>query len=384
MIKSPSLWKGIFCGLLQYLYKKLEKNGYTVYNYHCFQSKAFNGGVGSLKELFGTLADGQPVHLYTLQRDGIKAQIMNLGATLVRLFVPAPNGKVDDVVLGYDDPNAYLESDGFLGTVVGRNANRIKNGAFVLDNKTYTIDQNDNRNNLHSGNAYFYKRVWEVVSSDDTSIVFQLESPDGDQGFPGKATIRVTYALNPGRELSITYDAISDKDTVFNFTNHSYFNLAGHTNTHMAMGQELILPARVFAIADAESIPTGEMRAVDGSPMDFRAAKPIGRDIDQDYDALNLQGGYDHNFEVFANPCAILTDPASGRTMAVYTDCPGVQFYSGNYLNNPGKEGVFYCKRSGICLETQFYPDSVNKPQWRQPFVEAGTPYHSQTRYIFK
>jgi len=149
------------------------------------------------------------------------------------------------------------------------------------------------------------------------------------------------------------------------------------------MDQLLMLPGRFFNPDDAESIPTGELRNVEGTPFDFRTAKPIGRDINQDYDALNLQGGYDHNVEVYCNPCAVVSDPESGRTMSVYTDCPGVQFYSGNYLNNPGKGGVHYIKRGGICLETQFYPDSVNHPEWIQPFTKAGTPYHSETSYRF-
>ncbi len=337
-----------------------------------------------MKELFGTLASGQQVYLYTLQCGKLKAQVTDLGAALVRLFVPDQNGNVDDVVLGYDDPNEYVKQDGFLGAVVGRNANRVKNAAFVMDNRTYSMQANDNCNNLHSGPDCFNTRIWEVASCDDTSIVFALESPDGDQGFPGKASIQVTYTLKPEGELSITYEAVSDKDTVFNFTNHSYFNLAGHQNTERALAQELMIPGRVFCPDDELSIPTGELRSVEGTPMDFRVPKAIGKDVDEDYDALNLQGGYDHNYEVFTNPCAILSDPVSGRSMAVVTDCPGIQFYCGNYLNNPGKDGVHYPKRSGVCLETQYYPDSVNHPEWKQPFVKAGERYRSQTKFIFK
>ena len=337
-----------------------------------------------MKKLFGTLASGEQVSLYTLQCGAIKAELTELGATLVRLWVPDKNGKLDDVVLGYDDPKEYVSNDGFLGTVVGRNANRIKNSAFVMGSKTYALTPNEKTHNLHSGPDCFHKRIWEVLSYDETSICFGLESPHGDQGFPGKASIRVTYALEPGGVLSITYDAVSDRDTVFNFTNHSYFNLAGHQNPGKAMDQVLCLSGRFFNPDDAENIPTGELRSVENTPMDFRTPKPIGRDIDCDYEPLLLQGGYDHNYEVFASPCAYLSDPASGRTMAVITDCPGIQFYSGNYLKNAGKDGVYYTKRGGICLETQFYPDSVNHPEWPQPFTKAGQPYHSQTKYVFE
>ena len=193
----------------------------------------------------------------------------------------------------------------------------------------------------------------------------------------------MTYALEYPGTLSITYEGVCDEDTVFNMTNHSYFNLAGHNKGSKAMDQILSMSARVFTVANAESIPTGELRSVEGSPMDFRSPKPIGRDIDADYEPLKLQNGYDHNFEVFCNPCAILSDPESGRTMSVVTDCPGVQLYTGNFLSETGKDGVVYGKRHGICLETQYYPDAVNHPEWAQPFVKAGETYHSVTKYIF-
>ena len=200
---------------------------------------------------------------------------------------------------------------------------------------------------------------------------------------PGNAQITVTYRIDGDNGLHIVYDGICDQDTVFNLTNHSYFNLAGHQHTDKAMDQVLSLPARHFCPDDAESIPTGEKRDVSGTPMDFRAPKAIGRDIGIDYDALNLQGGYDHNFEVFCNPCATLTDPASGRSMSVYTDCPGIQFYSGNFLDDEGKDGIHYGKRSGVALETQFYPDALHHPDWAQPITKAGQRYHSETCYRF-
>lgn len=336
-----------------------------------------------MKERFGTLPSGQEASLYTISCGRITAVVTDLGATLVRLLVPDADGRTADVVLGYDTPAEYLQNGGFLGATVGRNANRVKNAAFLLNGEKIRLTPVEGNNNLHSGPDCLKDRLWTAASVSETAVTFRLDSPDGDQGFPGNAVLCVTYAVDSSDTLHIRYDCVSDKDTVFNMTNHSYFNLAGHDHPEAAMEQVLTIPGRFFTAADAESIPTGELRPVDGSPMDFRTPKPIGRDIGADYDALNLQGGYDHNYEVFCDPCAILTDPVSGRTMAVSTDLPGVQFYAGNYLDQPGKGGVYYGKRSGVALETQYYPDSVNHPEWPQPFVKAGTPWHSETRFRF-
>jgi aldose 1-epimerase len=338
-----------------------------------------------MKKVFGVRADGQTAHLYTITGGGLTAEVSDHGATLVKLFVPDANGKLDDVVLGFDTPDAYAKSGTYFGATVGRNANRVGNATFTLNGKVYKLDPNDNGvNNLHSGFDPYKNRLWKVVNHEENTISLQLLSPDGDQGFPGNAEIHVTYTLESNGTLAIIYDGICDKDTVFNLTNHTYFNLAGHSHPEKAMDQILSMPARHFTACDAASIPTGENRSVEGSPMDFREPKPIGRDIHEDYDALKLQGGYDHNFEVFTNPCAILSDTESGRTMAVITDCCGVQFYSGNFLEGEtGKDGVSYINRGGICLETQFYPDCVNHPDWKQPIVKAGQRYHSETRYKF-
>lgn len=338
-----------------------------------------------MKKAFGILPDGSKASLYTIKGGDLTAEISDFGATVVKLFVPDTQGNIADVVLGFDDPNDYAASTTYFGATVGRNANRVGNACFVMNGKTYSLDTNDNgRNNLHSGFDPYKNRLWKVERHDADSIRFSLQSPDGDQGFPGNATIHVTYTLDPNNTLRITYDAVCDKDTVFNMTNHTYFNLAGHDHPEKAMDQILSMPARFFTVCDADSIPTGENRSVEGTPFDFREPKPIGRDIGEDYDALKLQGGYDHNFEVFTAPGAILSDPESGRTMAVITDCPGVQFYSGNFLaGETGKDGVSYCYRGGICLETQFYPDSINHPEWPQPFKKAGERYHTETKYRF-
>ncbi len=336
-----------------------------------------------MKKSFGKLPTGEETFLYTISCGGITAAVTDFGATLVQLYVPDADGNCVDVTLGYDDAQGYLNGTCFLGATVGRSANRIKGSKFTLDGICYKLTPNENDNNLHSGPNCYHTRIWTMTDCTNESVTFHLDSPNGDQGFPGNASIDIRYSLDSSGGLHITYDAVADHDTVFNLTNHSYFNLAGQGNPGAAMDQLLMLPARVFAVADNESIPTGELRQVDGTPMDFRTPKPIGQDINEDYEPLNLQGGYDHNFEVFCNPCAVLSDPVSGRTMSVYTDLPGVQFYAGNFLSGKGKGGVEYGKRSGIALETQYYPDAIHHPQWAQPVTKAGEKYHTETVYRF-
>ena len=338
-----------------------------------------------MKKTFGVRADGQEAFLYTITGGGLTAEFTDHGATLVKLFVPDKQGNIADVVLGFDHPDEYTKSGTFFGATVGRCANRIGGARFTLNGKEYKVDPNDNEvNSLHGGFDPYKNRLWKVLDHEQNMIRFYLFSPDGDQGMPGNAEISVTYSLEADGILRIAYDAVSDKDTVFNLTNHSYFNLAGHDHPQKAMEQVLSMPARYFTPDDALNIPTGELRPVDGTPMDFRTPKAIGWDLGEDYDALRLQGGYDHNWEVFCNPCAILSDPASGRMMSVYTDCVGLQFYCGNFLEGElGKDGVSYCYRGGIALETQFYPNSVNNPQWAQPITKAGERYHSVTEYRF-
>lgn len=335
-----------------------------------------------MKSYFGKTPQGEDAYLYTISCGQLRAEISDFGATLVKLFVPDSQGSMEDVVLGFDSPADYAASGTFFGATVGRNANRVNDACFILNNATCFLRANDGSNNLHSGPNYYKDRLWKVASHKTDAIRLTLYSPHGDQGFPGNAHISVRYQLEADG-LRILYDAFSDQDTVFNLTNHSYFNLAGHQNTEKAMDQILSMPARFFTPANKESIPTGECRPVAGTPMDFRIPKPLSRDIHADYEALHLQAGYDHNFEVFCNPCAYLFDPGSGRSMAVQTNCPGLQMYSANYTDEIGKSGIHYPKRSGICLETQFFPDSVNHPEWKQPFVKAGEKYHSETKYCF-
>ena len=337
-----------------------------------------------MREYFGTLPTGAEAGLYTISRGGLTAAITDYGASLVRLLVPDAAGNLADVVLGYDDANGYRTANGAaLGATVGRNANRLKDSSFVLNGKIWQLPANEGANNLHSGPDFYFQRLWQCIHHSEDSVTLELFSPHGDQGFPGNATIRVPYSLDAHGGLHIVYDALCDQDTVFNLTNHSYFNLAGHEKTDTAMEQLLCIPGRFFCPDDAENIPTGELRPVAGTPMDFRIPKAISRDIGLDYEPLKLQGGFDHNWEVYCNPCATLSDPVSGRTMAVYTDCPGVQFYAGNFLNEQGKNGVFYGKRSGVALETQYYPDALHHSDWPQPVTKAGETYHSETVYRF-
>ena len=249
-----------------------------------------------MKKTFGILPTGEEAFLYTISCGKLTASVTDYGATLVSLLVPDKDGNVADVVLGCEDANGYREGTCFLGCVVGRNANRIGGSSFPMGDMTIRMKANEGPNNLHSGPDFFHTRLWSVVLHTKNSITLELISPAGDQGFPGKATIRVTYRLDSQGGLHMIYDAVADRDTVFNLTNHSYFNLAGHDKTEAAMDQLLTIPGRFFNPDDAENIPTGELRKVAGTPMDFRAPKPIGQDIGADYEPLKLQGGYDHNF----------------------------------------------------------------------------------------
>ena len=336
------------------------------------------------KKPFGILPSGDRAFLYTLSNGKLTAEISDFGATLVRLYVPDRDGNLEDVVLGFDDANGYLGSTTYFGATVGRNANRIGGASFTLNGEKVQMPANEGCNNLHSGPDSYAYRLWQVKCWEENTIIFSLHSPNGDQGFPSNADVQVAYTLTENA-LCITYEAVSDGDTVFNLTNHSYFNLAGHHRPALAMGQILQIHADAFTPSDSQSIPTGEIRSVANTPMDFRTPKAIGQYIDRDYESLHLQGGYDHNFCLNSNLCAVVYDPVSGRKMEVTTDCPGLQFYSGNFLQGEqGKDGVSYCYRGGIALETQYYPNAVNNPQWPQPITKAGETYRSQTKYTFK
>ena len=329
-----------------------------------------------MEKTFGYLADGREARLYTIENGRVRAEVTNFGAALVSLYVDGV-----DVCLGLDDVQAYATQGGYLGAVVGRNANRVGGAKFVMNGEIVTLPANEGTTCLHSGPDGWSHRLWEKKSHSASSLTLGIFSPDGDQGFPGNADMTVTYTIeNDG--LTISYRAVSDKDTVFNVTNHAYFDLFGQDKPERAMDQELMVPARAFCPDDAKNIPTGELRNVEGTPFDFGSFKAIGRDISMDYEPLHLQGGYDHNFVNVGEVCAVMRNPENGLTMTVTTDLPGVQVYAGNFLDNTGK-GVVYGKRSGVALETQYFPDSVNHPEWVQPFVKANEVWQSVTRYAF-
>lgn len=337
---------------------------------------------------FGQNKKGEQATLYTFRnQNGMTMEVTDFGATLYSLLVPDQEGNLCDVVLGYDEPAGYEGPAGtFFGATVGRHANRIGKGRFSLNGKDYQLAINNGSNNLHSGLDFYSFRIWKVRDITENSITFYLHSPDQDQGFPGALDIEVTYTLTEDNAIRIDYDGVPDQDTVINMTNHSYFNLDGHASGDI-LDQEVWIDADSFTRVDETSVPTGEILPVEGTPMDFRVKKKVGRDIDTDYEALNIGKGYDHNW-VLNNQgelvkVAELSSDVSGITMEVYTDLPGVQIYTANYVENEvGKGGVVYQPRQGICFETQYYPDAVNHNHFPSPICRAGEVY--QTTTIFK
>lgn len=337
---------------------------------------------------FGKSKDGKEAHLYLIQNEkGMRAYVSDFGASLVRLFVPDKEGKFRDVVHGYDDASGYENGDAGFGATVGRNANRIGGASLEINGVRYELDKNDNGNNLHSGLNHYQKRIWSVEKYENNEITMILHSPDKDQGYPGALDMRVTYTVEENNTLSIHYEAIPDQDTVINMTNHSYFNLNGH-DSGTVLEHKVTLYAEEFTPADEQSIPTGEIRSVDGTPMDFRSGRILGTDIDADYEPLRFGGGYDHNWVLknesrFDKVAEVVSDD-SGIVMEVYTDLPGVQMYTANFLDHePGKDGAIYTKRSAVCLETQYFPDAVHHDNFPQPLCRKGQKYDTRTAYRF-
>jgi aldose 1-epimerase len=334
-------------------------------------------------------AGGRAVDLYVLTNaGGMTAKVMTYGATLTELDTPDRGGKLGDVVLGFDSLGGYLQKEPFFGATVGRVGNRIAKGVFTLGGQTYHLATNDGPNHLHGGNRGFDKRVWsaEVVPGDAASVRFTYVSADGEEGYPGACTVTVTYSLSDANELRRDYTVAPDKDTPANVTNHSYFNLGGPENGGI-LDQEVTLNADRYTPVDATLIPTGELRRVDGTPMDFRKATAVGARIKE---VGGTPVGYDHNFVLNSGggtlaPVATVHDPKSGRTMEVSSTEPGVQFYSGNFLDGTltGKKGVVYRQYWGLCLETQHFPDSVNHPNFPSYVVRAGETYRSTTVFRF-
>lgn len=341
------------------------------------------------KEAFGIMPDGREISLYTIEnQNGVSASVTDLGAIWVRMLVPDRDGNVSDVLLGYDDAEGYLVNGPHMGSVVGRIANRTGGACFLLNGKEYKLEKNNGENNLHSGPDYFDRRLWFGKESGEDSVVFFLESPDGDQGFPGNAKISVKYTLTEDDTLEISYLAVCDQDTPMNLTNHAYFNLGGQ-GSGSALDHVVQIHADFFTPSGVDSVPTGEILSVENTPMDFRKPKPIGAEIGCDYNQLIQAKGYDHNWCLNHVPgvysfSASACDPESGRAVDVYTDLPGVQFYTANWLGGEkGKGGASYGERDAFCFETQMYPDAVNKPQFISPVIRAGETHVTRTGYHF-
>lgn len=340
-------------------------------------------------DTFGAVKDGRKAKAYTLTNDaGMSAQFSDYGATLVRLLVPDKEGGLRDVVLGYSDAAGYEAGTESIGATVGRNANRIAGASFELNGVTYKLTANQFGNNLHSGNDFYNKRFWKVEEAADDHITFLLHSPDGDQGYPGTLDMKLTCALTEENEVRFTYDAVPDQDTIINMTNHSYFNLNGHDSGDI-LSHRVTVDADAFTMADEQSIPTGEIVDVTDTPMDFRKGRVIGEDIDAPYEALRLGKGYDHNWVLknkgkFAKVAEAAGD-ASGIVMEVYTDLPGLQIYTGNFLNQePGKDGAVYPHRAAVCFETQYFPDAIHHDNFPGPVCKAGQACHTVTAYRFR
>jgi len=339
------------------------------------------------KEAFGMLADSVPVSLYTLTNDkGITLKVTNYGGIITSLLVPDKDGNEGDIVLGYDSLSGYLTKTPYFGAIVGRYGNRIAKGVFKIDGNEFRLPVNDGPNHLHGGIRGFDKVVWDAkeFKTDSTvGLVLHYLSKDGEQGYPGNLDVTVTYTLNNNNELRFDYLATTDKPTPVNLTQHSYFNLAGDGDIK---GHELLIKASKYTVVDSTLIPTGELRDVKGTPFDFTTAKTIGKDLAA---TGGNPTGFDHNFVLDTKGLQVaaikVTEPASGRVMEVFTDQPGVQFYSGNFLDGTikGKGGKVYNQYNGFCLETQHFPDSPNHPAFPNTILRPGEKYQTTTIYRF-
>ena len=341
---------------------------------------------------FGTLPSGEEVKCFHLENaSGAYAEVLSFGAVITKICVPDRQGNLIDVVLGYDTLEGYMKNGCFFGACIGRSGNRIEGGRFKLDGQEVILAQNEGNNNLHSGPDGFEKKLWTAkhIDQENNSVTFSRISPDGENGFPGEFDVSVTYEFTEDNTLQIYYSGITDKATLANMTNHSYFNLTGE-GSGKVLDTYLTIHARDYNPVDEFSIPTGEYAAVEGTPMDFNKAKKIGQEIEADFQQLKYTGGYDHNYvtDNYAKgsrrTVAVAYNETSGITMDVISDCPCVQFYAGNFvIDEKGKNGHVYNKREGFCLETQVEPNAVNVEAFHSPVLEAGEKYQSFTAYKF-
>ena len=346
---------------------------------------------GVSRSSFGSAPEGGAVEMFTLTNaNGVEVRAITYGAIVTSIRVPDRAGRFADVVLGFDNLEGYLKGHPYFGTVVGRYGNRIAGGRFTLNGQTFKLAQNNGPNHLHGGNKGFDKYVWkgEPVAN-GRGVVFSRTSPDGEEGYPGNLAVRVTYTLTDKNELVVDYHATSDTATPVNLTQHSYFNLSGDPSTTI-LGHELTIDADRYTPVDATLIPTGELAPVQGTPFDFRKPMAIGARIDQPHEQLKFGRGYDHNWVLNrkgSQPAfaARLADPKSGRTLEMSTTEPGVQFYTGNFLDGTlkGKGGQVYNQRAGLCLETQHFPDSPNKSNFPSSILQPGQEYRTTTIFTF-
>lgn len=343
------------------------------------------------RRLFGHMPDGTPAEEITLGQGGMRCKILTYGGAVRSLAVPDRDGNPVDVVLGFDTLEDYMAQDKYIGALVGRYANRIGGAKFTLNGAEYPLFANDGPNSLHGGRRGFDKRLWTVEELSENAVTLSLVSPHMEEGYPGTLRVRVTYALerlpHGVGALSIKYRAVCDRDTVFNPTSHTYFNLSGHGSGSVE-GQYIRLFADGYTPIGAGLIPTGETAPVEGTPMDLREWRRIGEHIDDPFEQLTLAGGYDHNWILLpdrSTPAAAARSEDTGIAMTVHTDMRGIQFYAGNYLDGcpRGKGGAAYGKRSGFCLETQFFPDSPNRPEFPSCVLRAGAEFTSRTSYHF-
>ena len=350
-----------------------------------------------VKKSFGTLPDGRQADLYVMTNtSGASVEITNYGGIIRAINVPDRDGRLDSVVLGYNDVNGYIPTVGYIGALIGRVGNRIANGECVLNGQKLTLAKNENGvTHLHGGNVGFNLKLWDVTPIEgicQDQLILRYTSPDGEEGYPGTLRVMVTYTFTDDNELMLRYEAVSDKDTLCNLTNHTYFNLNGEASGSKIVDHIFEMNCDTFTVVDADCIPTGEQRDVTGTPFDLRQPKRVGDSLaltDSD-EQLGFGGGIDHNFNINDFEAGLrfaveVTDPVSGRVMDVFTDMPAVQLYCGNALEgvNPGTSGRVYGKREGFCLETQFAPDSINHPEFIDSVLHAGEKYDFTTIFTF-
>jgi len=355
------------------------------------QSKPEKTESGLLKSDFQKEIDGKKTDLFVLKnKNGIEICVTNYGAKVVSLMAPDRDGKMADVVFGFENIDKYLTMpESFFGTAVGRFGNRINKATFKIDSTTYQLTANDHGNTLHGGPKGFHKQVWDAVQTNDTTLEFSYISKDGEEGYPGTLKVKMIYTLTQANEFKITYEATTDKATIVNLTHHSYFNLAGE-GASTINDHQLTLNADSYTPVDSTLIPTGEIATVSGTPFDFRTASAIGMRIDTNHIQIKYGKGFDHNWVLNKKSAGELSlaakvvEPKSGRVMEVFTTEPGIQFYGGNFLNNnAGKFNHIYPFRSGFCLETQHFPDSPNKPQFPTTVLRPGQTYKHTCIYKF-